>query len=784
MSNNINGFSVNPNTYIPSQQYQNTNNGGNQVVLPSGQQSFKNDGYAFDLSTLPTGKVPTNTKAGFWEKLSGFGDVMNTQQNVQAYKTFEANLYLQAGSGDSTRVMDLQRKLKFLGYSVNTNGNFGPATEKAVTQFKNNMGINDGFLDKKGNYAVTSMVSTTTMNMINSKVASKLNNPGQVDVPNIGKQELDWAKSLRTKMIAGYKPSAEERKQYEAIYQKQQMVLSANNGTYTAGTLPGPSATEIAWAKDFIVRVKQYGAKPTQEEVAKYNDIQRRQQMSKVVPNTSNVVIQNQTTLPTGNKTVFPIQQPSITQDDLNWAKSFANALKNGHQPTQEQVDKYNRIYNAQKAAQQQPQTQQNQQVNTNQTQTTIGQVSPTEYAWAKDFENRVNSGQYKPNQNEVQMYSDIFNRLKAGGANQTQQTQPQTGPVSVQEMQWAQNLEKALEQGHQITPQEKSNYEGIFSRWQQFGMKKDEGNTQVQPQNNTQQANFKPPTEEEVKWALELEQKAQTGYKASPEEVAKYNDIAAKLNEMNNANAAAGKTQTTAPQNPAKNNTSQQETLPEEIQNNTGTQPFSYNDENLNLFRNTFQGVEFGGRSVPILPNDVGLQVAQKYGFSSVEELQSRIGAKVDGKFGPETLFRLQNALNRTTKPSTETTAPQQTQNVTNTGNTNQGVSPQELQWASQFIEAVRGGYQASEEQKAQYRDIFNRHQASGGSVVQNTSPTTNTPNFSAVSSLTINANSADPDLNWALQLLDAVRTKGYTPTEEEHTKYEQIMARNTVAQ
>ncbi|GIW21604.1 MAG: hypothetical protein KatS3mg068_0611 [Candidatus Sericytochromatia bacterium] len=46
-------------------------------------------------------------------------------------------------------------------------------------------------------------------------------------------------------------------------------------------------------------------------------------------------------------------------------------------------------------------------------------------------------------------------------------------------------------------------------------------------------------------------------------------------------------------------------------------------------------------GTRMPLLRQDIALEVAKGFGVSSVRELQSMIGAKVDGKFGPETYFK-----------------------------------------------------------------------------------------------------------------------------------------------
>lgn len=720
MSNSINGYSVNPNLAVSPQTYQRP--AAQQDAAPvTGNPSYKGDGYSFDLSNVPTGKVP-DVKVGFWDKFSSVSsDVMNTPKNLQLFKDFQANTFLQAGSSNSQGVTDLQRKLKFLGFNVNINGNFGPATEKAVLNFKNSMGVDDGFLNKKGEGAVTSIVSRSTMNLINSKVASKLNNPGQVEVPTISQKDLGWAKDLKSKIVnEQYKPSAEERKRYDEIYQKQQMIVSANNGSYQVGSLPGPTSSEIQWAKDFIVKVKQYGQKPSQEDIQKYNDIQRRQQMSKVAPQTSS-------------------QQPQ--------------------QPVLQGV----------------PQVQPSTPV--------ASSVFDSQLNWAKEFEQKVNTQNYKPTQGEFKMYVEIYN--KVNGTNVTTSslqggsTQPQnTGAVSQQDFQWAKNLEKAVAGGYKVKPEENNAYNAILARWQQFGIQGQQPATQ-----STQQpvGATNPPNQQEITWALDLEKKiSQGGYKPTQQDVAKYNDIAARITQV--VPPAQDTSSQVAPQ--------QQPEPRIQIQNNTATQPFSYNNDKINAFTSAFGGVEFQttSKSIPFLPPDAASQVAQKYGFESIEQLQSAIGAKVDGKFGPETYFRLQNALTRTSVQQSQpaqtqqVSAPEQTQDVQQPVSI-QAPSAQELDWASKFADAVKNNYKYSPEELAQYKDIFSRYQASGGSQQQVDQPQASAqPVGNALAgqpTSRINAGSGDPDLNWALQLLDAVK-QGYVPTEQENQKYEQVIARN----
>src|SRR5438876_699712 len=138
---NVNNYGVNNPNVGSSTPYNNNIQGQNTPVVNNPTYNT-NDSYAFNLSNVPAGNVPA--------------------------------------------------------VNVVVNGQFGPATEQAVINFKKNVGINDGFLTKKGEYAVTPVVTPQTWNMINAQVASKLNPGGNIAsgsyVPPVAAEELNWAK--------------------------------------------------------------------------------------------------------------------------------------------------------------------------------------------------------------------------------------------------------------------------------------------------------------------------------------------------------------------------------------------------------------------------------------------------------------------------------------------------------------------------------------------------------------------------------------------------------------
>lgn len=81
------------------------------------------------------------------------------------------------------------------------------------------------------------------------------------------------------------------------------------------------------------------------------------------------------------------------------------------------------------------------------------------------------------------------------------------------------------------------------------------------------------------------------------------------------------------------------------------------YTQETKNAVRSAYGNLVKGSK-MPILSSQAALQVAQAFGASSVQELQSMIHAKVDGKFGPETFYKAKvfaaSAINNSNDPAT----------------------------------------------------------------------------------------------------------------------------------
>jgi hypothetical protein len=866
---NVNNYGVNNPNIGPATPYA----GNYQTPSNPAVNAFnKNDSYAFNLSNVPTGKVP-DVKVGMWDKVTAyFGDVTDSPENLKIYKEFksamEANpaTYLQPGSSDAGKIRDLQKKFNFIGGNLVVNGEFGNATEKAVINFKKSVGINDGFLTKNGEYAVTPVVTPETWNLLNAQVAAKLNPNGNINggsyIPPVTRDEILWAKDLQSRMTQlGYKPTPAEKQKYENIYQRQQMNISVQNGSFNPSVVAAPSQPEMDWARQLIAKIQQNGYKATPVERQKYEDIALRQKQAKQQ--------QNQPVQQQVQNTVQPNALPGgVSPAEMAWATDLMNKVKNGYRTSPDEEIKYQDILIRSKSQQQ-----------------NVAPQPPTqaEMQWAANLENKVNSQNYKATPQERAKYEDIYKRAQAGNNTAGNTQDPNSVPVSQAEITWAQQFENMVKnQGYKPSAEEKSRYESIYNRYTAVG---------IETKGNTPPAPVQKPTDLEVSWAMELERKSkQENYQPNQNELAIYNDIATRLEnytkaqqqansatpdelawastmygkmqngykptpqEMNILSSIQSKIQAGAQPNNTTDATGNPVTPP--VNNNpvvsnqnstnnfTAVSEFAYNDQTINAFKAAFPGVTLQGGSIPYLPAAAGKQVAQQFGFGSVSELQNAVGAGVDGKFGPETYFRLMQNKNGGQTVSQPTTGSGQAGGVSQqeldwasdlqarfsngykptqqemtkytdiynryqangnqvsqpqgnkpVNNTNAGAgtgagapTQEELDWAVALQSKLSTGYQPTAQDKAKYQDIYNRYQANGNQVAGST-PVQNNQNQQPVYKPTvdpntpmanIDQNNSDPDLQWALQLLDRVQQQNYMPTDAEIQKYEQIIAKN----
>jgi hypothetical protein len=135
-----------------------------------GQQTYSLD--QFRGNTGATGPVNTGggkvtssdrTKAK-WAPIARSGD----NQGMYAEHIARARQmgYLMPGNSDRRRVIALQQKLNAVGVNVPVSGTFEYSTSQAVRNFKTRVGLNDGFVDKQGNYTVSDVMTPEAENAL------------------------------------------------------------------------------------------------------------------------------------------------------------------------------------------------------------------------------------------------------------------------------------------------------------------------------------------------------------------------------------------------------------------------------------------------------------------------------------------------------------------------------------------------------------------------------------------------------------------------------------------
>ena len=787
---NVNNYGVNGTNYTTSSPK--VNQGQIPNNQPANPSNKPNDKFAFESNNMPAGKVPT---IGMWDKMSAhFKHVMNTPQNLQSFKKFEQAIksnpqgFLEPGSVDMGRVKDVQKKLNYLGMKMTVNGQFGSATEQAIIRFKRSVGINDGFLDKSGQWAVTPIVTPQTWSLLNSQVANKLNPSTNLSGSSyrtpVTPQEMDWAKQLASKIQQfGYKPSEPERQRYENIYQRV-----AQNPAQQTPKISAPSAQEMNWAKQLAGKIQQ-GYKPSPQEVASYQDIFNRNKMAKSSP-----PVQTQQTQQVQSQQT----NQGVSPAEMNWATNLMNKVKGGYKPSADEQIKYQEILEKSQG-QQTGQTQNNSAAQQNAPVADNRSLSQQELAWAQQMETKVSQG-YNPTAQERATYENIYSRSQGTPTTQNTQQTGQTGnqgdvnPVTQQELNWAQQMEnKVNNQGYKPSQQEIATYQDIFKRSQSQSAAPTGQTSQTQQTQSTQPAsNGQKPSQQEVSWAVELENKTKQGYKPTQNELNMYNDIATRLQGNQGQTQEAGNTnppvQNQQTQQPQENQENNDVAAPQALSPSNNDEPFVYNQATINNFKSAFPEVGFKGKSVPYLPDNVAKQVATQYGFGSVSELQSAVGAGVDGKFGPETFFRLDQAKNRGNQASGQTNAPAQNNSVASTSGNQNGVSQADLDWAVQLQDKFSQGYKPTNDEQAKYTDIFKRYEASGNQVAAETNPGANTGNVVSAPQTQSNDAPTQEEVDWASNLQVKVG-QGYKPNPQEMTKYTDVFNRyessgNQVAQ
>ncbi len=102
------------------------------------------------------------------------------------------------------------------------------------------------------------------------------------DIANksVSQQEIDWGISLENKVKGGYQPTQEEVAKYENIAQR--LAASQTQQQHKTNTsVETVSDEELKWALSLEEKLKSKNYQPTQEETAKYQNIAQRLAASK-----------------------------------------------------------------------------------------------------------------------------------------------------------------------------------------------------------------------------------------------------------------------------------------------------------------------------------------------------------------------------------------------------------------------------------------------------------------------------------------------------------------------
>lgn len=366
----------------------------------------------------------------------------------------------------------------------------------------------------------------------------------------ISQQEIDWAMSLEAKVKQGYQPTPQEAQAYKALENKL-----ANVATSPSTSSPAPAAQampisqdELKWALELEAKAKQ-GYQPTQQEKDTYNALAQKLSQAKTSPST---------------QTTPPALQ--VTQEEIKWALEMEEKVKQGYKPTEQEVQTYKALENKLKA-QVSPPVQQTNQLPSGVTQQQIDQVyneikntpdfipsdgpfltmekpkvpsgvTQQEFNWSLLLKQKVKNENYQPTAQEAYVHQNIMNKIN--GVNTAQPTQPvlpfspaptqqvvsSSSAPSQEELQWALQMEEKVKQGYKPTDQDTATYQAIFQKLA----------ASQQASANASTPAVKPVSQEEIQWALELEAKAKQGYQPTPEETSKYQDMAHRLQAQKQA--------------------------------------------------------------------------------------------------------------------------------------------------------------------------------------------------------------------------------------------------------
>ncbi|MBF2053626.1 MAG: hypothetical protein IGS03_09210 [Candidatus Sericytochromatia bacterium] len=277
------------------------------------------------------------------------------------------------------------------------------------------------------------------------------------EAPGPSQAELDfaWVQQLEQKLTTGYKPNAEEIRRYNDI----QFQIAVNGKPSPTPAPESPvSPEELQWAQQLEQQLTQ-GYQPTAQERSRYQELLQRVKGDAAAAPFTPAAAPSAPTPAAPAPPATPVSpaaaapSAAVSPEELQWAQQLHQRVQQGHQPSAEEVQRYEnisaRLAASQPAAPLPP------------------GISQEEFDWAVQLEQRVNQG-HQPSPDEVQRYEALRARI-AAASQQAIENLPDDAPFSREDILWAQEIEQRVTQGYEPTPAEVQRYEDLSHKVQRF---------------------------------------------------------------------------------------------------------------------------------------------------------------------------------------------------------------------------------------------------------------------------------------------------------------------------
>ncbi|GIW22839.1 MAG: hypothetical protein KatS3mg068_1846 [Candidatus Sericytochromatia bacterium] len=319
--------------------------------------------------------------------------------------------------------------------------------------------------------------------------------------------------------------------------------------------------------------------------------------------------------------------------------------------------------------------------------------ITQQELNWALELENKVRNG-YKPTPQETSAYQALATKMSNSQTNNNFNMPINTTQVTAptqEEINWALELENKVKSGYTPNAQETAKYQDIANRLQA---------------SQSSKISVTAPTQEEINWALELENKVKSGYTPNAQETAKYQDIANRLQA-----SQSSKTSVTAPTQEEINWALELENKVKSGYTPNAQETAKYQDiaNRLQASQNTSSGNnrDWTAWSQPFsVPRSIFQTTPRIIQVpATLRKMNSNIPVNTSVNVGPSL-------------------------------NNNPTVSNDEIQWALNLENRVKNGYNPTEAELYQYKQIADKLQAmkNGGNTnnIQNNQNIQNKPKTS----------------------------------------------------